>query len=150
MFKAFSDYAGDDKGDSGINRDAWHQYACRTAACFTVDVLRHCLGPVLTSKSYNDAPDLHSKFTQAEERLLSCFIESFPRASRFFAATAKQVFNSAIEELKQMLTVANWRPTPYQSELPVYRAKIGRGHQFLMRAKEVFNTARKIYAFSVR
>jgi nucleoside phosphorylase len=148
MFKAFSDFAGEDKADSSKDKDKWRAYACHTAAAFTKTVLLECLGPRLSS--YRSVPDPYHEFDRKARASLGCFVESFPDAPRFFRSAALALFEATIAEIATMARVAARHP-PLTSigNSPVFHANLGRGHQFLIRARKIFGTASRIIAFSV-
>jgi nucleoside phosphorylase len=147
VIKAYSDWAGDDKAEGHHDKDKWHSYACHTAAVFAVRVLLDCLGSRLPK--FKTLPDPARLFDRTAKSSLDCFVESFPNAPPFFGSAARAIFEAGIGEIIDMANMVTLNLSEPRRDLPMFRAKIGRGHQFLIRAREVFGTATEILAFSV-
>lgn len=145
VIKAFSDLGAGDKDKNNPRKDSWHPYSCQAAAVCTKAIVVDCLAPRL--RLYRTLPPPDAVFEGKINQAVQCFVESHPHAPPFFGTLVRAVFESPVSEALQLAraVIASKRATNPE----VFRARIGRGHQFLIRAREVFGRATRIYAFSV-
>jgi hypothetical protein len=146
LVKAFSDWAGDDKDDASIGKDLWHPYACKSAAVCTSELITECLGARLSN--YRQQPDAAKRFQAKASSALTCFIESCHDLPGSFQNTARDLFLSAVHEAEQIAASLSWSPRTAR-DISEFRARIGQGQQFLLRARPIFGGASQIMAFSV-
>jgi nucleoside phosphorylase len=148
LVKGLSDRAiEEDKGDSNVNKDNWHPYACAVAAICAVEMICSCIGPRL--RHFRQLPDRFPPFKSKVLAALDCFVDSYQQAPRFLKGMAKAVFLSAIDEVHDLANAVNPQNAEVDREPIEFRARIGHGHQFLMRAHQFFGDAKRITAFSV-
>jgi nucleoside phosphorylase len=148
MIKAFSDYAGSDKADDVYSKDLWREYACRAAAALCVHLLSTKVPTYV--KGLTSTVDPYDFFEHNAQAALRCLIATTISCPEFISKTAETVFNNAIAEVKQIVKLAS-KPQERQhwDRENLYKASVGAGGNFLLRAEPLFRAASRIYAVSL-
>ena len=140
MIKGLSDWAtGADKNNTNPKKDVWHFYASHAAAIFTRKMLVNGLWQRI--QRYKIPADPTVTLERSATGALNCFLGSYGKTAPFVVKTARILLDEMVREVTALA-----REPLKDGE---YRAKLDHGHQFLLRAKEVFGNAFKVDAFSV-
>lgn len=137
MVKSFTDWA------DGTKNDVWRGYACTASATFIEFLLQEII-PIHLRKSQgtSSADEDRQLFERRVTYAFDSFLRTQARSIPFLKEIARTICDQAIVEATTLAAVKI-------SDESRYEAKIGTGHQFLLRARPLFRNAKRMVVTSL-